>query len=196
MLPLTSNIRQAYANGVDQEQNFIQNLAMFLCTYLKEHGVLLEKKDHNEILVKVRAEARGIQTGIVSYRFFMTVPNRFFVTQALGYLVLISEVDEVEIFKICLEFWNALCADLYRENPYQPPTSPVMTFKVAPLAQLRRQFYAPILSKVKRCYALSLLDYFICTVLIVNDFFIQGETNYDQQNGKTGRSVSCRKRKR
>lgn len=32
---------------------------------------------------------------------------------ALRYLVLISEVEEVEIFKICLEFWNFLAADLY-----------------------------------------------------------------------------------
>lgn len=54
MLPLNSNIRQAYAIGVDQEQNFIQNLAMFLCTYLKEHGSLLEKKEHHEILLKVK----------------------------------------------------------------------------------------------------------------------------------------------
>lgn len=53
MLPLNSNIREAYAVGVDQEQNFIQNLAMFLCTYLKEHGCLLEKKEHHEILLKV-----------------------------------------------------------------------------------------------------------------------------------------------
>lgn len=69
--------------------------------------------------------------------------------QALAYLVLISEVEEVEIFKICLEYWNALCADLYRENPYQPPTSPSAVFKVAPLAQLRRQFYSQVLSQVK-----------------------------------------------
>lgn len=56
MLPLHSNIREAYAAGLDQEQNFIQNLAMFLCTFLKEHGSLLEKKDqniHSEILLKV-----------------------------------------------------------------------------------------------------------------------------------------------
>lgn len=53
MLPLHSNIKQAYAAGLDQEQNFIQNLAMFLCTYLKDHGLLLEKKDSNEVLLKV-----------------------------------------------------------------------------------------------------------------------------------------------
>ncbi len=60
MLPLQSNIKQAYAVGLDQEQNFIQNLAMFLCTYLKEHGSLLEKKEHNEVLLKVSTYCRSL----------------------------------------------------------------------------------------------------------------------------------------
>lgn len=84
MIPLSLNIRDAYASGSDKEQQFIQNLAMFFCTYLKEHGVLVEKQANNELM------------------------------KALQYLVLISEVDEVEIFKICLEYWNSLAADLYR----------------------------------------------------------------------------------
>lgn len=87
MLPLTTDIRCAYSIGHDQEQNFIQNLAMFLCTFLKEHGTLAE--NHKPQLAN-----------------------------ALHYLVLISEVEEVEIFKICLEYWNALATDLYREVPF------------------------------------------------------------------------------
>ncbi|KAL0831272.1 hypothetical protein ABMA28_002117 [Loxostege sticticalis] len=89
MLPLSTNIREAYAAGRDQEQVFIQNLTLFLCTYLKEHGLLIEK--------------RGLTTTLMN---------------ALRYLVLISEVEEVEIFKICLEFWNALAADLYKISPH------------------------------------------------------------------------------
>jgi exportin-1 len=58
---------------------------MFLCTFLKEHGSLLEKQNDKTQLGK------GLQ-----------------------YLVLISKVEDVEIFKICLEYWNALSADLYR----------------------------------------------------------------------------------
>ena len=54
MLPLTTNIREAYKHGRDDEQNFIQNLSLFLCCYLKEHGALIEKKaDSNEILLEV-----------------------------------------------------------------------------------------------------------------------------------------------
>ena len=44
MLPLTTNIREAYKNGKEDEQNFIQNLALLLCTFLKEHGLLIEQK--------------------------------------------------------------------------------------------------------------------------------------------------------
>lgn len=53
ILPLDTNIREAYATGQDQEQNFIQNLAMFLCTFLKEHGQLVEKKRIDSHLMKV-----------------------------------------------------------------------------------------------------------------------------------------------
>jgi len=53
MLPLNTNIPEAYACGQDQEQNFIQNLAMFLCTYLKEHSTLVEKDQLHEVLMKV-----------------------------------------------------------------------------------------------------------------------------------------------
>ena len=44
MLPLVTNIREAFKNGQDDEQNFIQNLALFLCTFLKDHAVLIEPK--------------------------------------------------------------------------------------------------------------------------------------------------------
>lgn len=108
MLPLQTDIRTAYVCGQDQEQNFIQNLALFLCTFLKEHGNLAEN----------------------------SVP---LLKNALHYLVLISEVDEVEIFKICLEYWNNLTSELYREVPY------VGTL----FCNSRRALYQEILSKVR-----------------------------------------------
>merc|ERR1719245_2161917 len=89
MVPVETNVKEAYSRGGDTEQDFIQNLALFLCTFLKEHGSLLEKQTNQEPLLK-----------------------------ALHYLLLISEVDEVEISKICLEYWNALSCDLYRESPF------------------------------------------------------------------------------
>jgi exportin-1 len=54
MLSVETNIREAYSGGSDDEQNFIQNLSMFLCTYLKEHALLVEKKhDLHPLLMTV-----------------------------------------------------------------------------------------------------------------------------------------------
>uniref|UniRef100_H3BFQ8 Exportin-1 n=1 Tax=Latimeria chalumnae TaxID=7897 RepID=H3BFQ8_LATCH len=120
MLPLNTNIRLAYANGKDDEQNFIQNLSLFLCTFLKEHGQLIEKR------LNLREN----------------------LMEALHYMLLVSEVEETEIFKICLEYWNHLAAELYRESPFSTSTSPLLSgsqhFDVPP----RRQLYLPVLSKL------------------------------------------------
>merc|ERR1719192_2686327 len=74
--------------------------------------------------------------------------------KALHYLLLISEVEEVEIFKICLEYWNSLASDLYRESPYATGAAPL--FMSRPTASNnssntppRRQFYQPVLTKVR-----------------------------------------------
>lgn len=120
MLPINTNIKEAYACGQDQEQNFIQNLAMFLCTFLKERGQLVEKKGLSEELLK-----------------------------ALHYLVLISEVEEVEIFKICLEYWSALASDLYSESPFSPPPTLYLKPYSSLAVQSRREFYSRVLTKVR-----------------------------------------------
>ncbi|KAM6202990.1 LOW QUALITY PROTEIN: exportin-1-like [Rhynchocyon petersi] len=121
MLPLITNIRLAYSNGKDDEQNFIQNLSLFLCTFLKEHGQLIEKR----------------------------LNLREALMEALHYMFLVSEVEETEIFKICLEYWNRLAAELYRESPFSTSASPLLSgsqhFDVSP----RRQLYLLVLSKIR-----------------------------------------------
>lgn len=114
MLPLNTDIKAAYACGQDQEQNFIQNLALFLCTFLKEHGSLAESQ---EVLLR----------------------------NALRYLVLISEVDEVEIFKICLEYWNSLASELYRDAELQTMVAGPPLF----FTNSRRALYQEVLNKVR-----------------------------------------------
>ncbi|KAH3711724.1 hypothetical protein DPMN_071396 [Dreissena polymorpha] len=119
MLPVATNIREAYQRGTDDEQMFIQNLSLFLCTFMKDHGQLVEKKpDLSEHLMA-----------------------------ALSYLILISEVDEVEIFKICLEYWNSLAADLYRESPFSATSFSLLGKNTE--MPIRRQLYNPVLSKVR-----------------------------------------------
>lgn len=43
VLPLSTDIKSVYSKGSDDEQKFIQNLAMFLASYLKEHVQIVEK---------------------------------------------------------------------------------------------------------------------------------------------------------
>ena len=119
-MPLSINLKDAYRNGTSDEQNFIQNLSLFLSTFLREHSGLVEK--NNE------------------YRQILD--------DALSYLVLISEVDDVEIFKICLEYWNILAAELYRETPFSS-TSPILLC-LRNEQPVRRQTYQLILSKVRQ----------------------------------------------
>lgn len=86
ILPRSTCIKEAYAKGSDDEQKFIQNLSLFLCTYLKEHGSFLERNHEYNVTLNL----------------------------ALNYLIQISEVEEVEIFKICLEYWNSFANRLYQ----------------------------------------------------------------------------------
>ena len=54
MLPLTTNVKEAYRNGRDDEQNFIQNLSLFLSTFLRQHGQLIDKKvELHDVLLEV-----------------------------------------------------------------------------------------------------------------------------------------------
>jgi exportin-1 len=120
-MPLSIDLKSAYRTAKDDDQRFIQNLALFLSNFLKEHGILIERTpDLKETLF-----------------------------EALQYLVLISEVEEIEIFKICLEYWNILSAELYREVPYQHTTPSYLRSSNPNNVPTRRQFYSTILSKVK-----------------------------------------------
>ncbi|CAI9730357.1 exportin-1-like isoform X1 [Octopus vulgaris] len=121
MLPLDTVIKDAYRKGTDDEQNFIQNLSLFLCTFLKEHVLLIERKnEYHNLLI-----------------------------QAHHYLIRISEVDEVEVFKVCLEYWNSLAADLYRESPFSAGSTPLMFGRSHGEIPIRRQFYMSVLSRVR-----------------------------------------------
>ena len=87
IIPVDYDLRKAYATGQDAQQGFIQNLALFLQTFLKNYAELAEKDCRGQLM------------------------------DALRYLVKISEVEETEVFKVTLEFWNSLAGELYRESP-------------------------------------------------------------------------------
>ena len=62
---------------------------------------------------------------------------------AVYYLILISEIDDVEVFKICLEYWGSLAEQLYKECPLDDR---VVASSIIPM---RRLIYEEMLSKLR-----------------------------------------------
>ncbi|KAG0358687.1 Karyopherin transporter [Gamsiella multidivaricata] len=90
-IPISGNIAGMYENANDDEQRYILNVALFLTGFLGVHLKLVENPQNKEALLA-----------------------------AHQYLLKISEVDEREIFKICLEYWAKLVAELYEELQQLP----------------------------------------------------------------------------
>lgn len=102
--------------GQDDEQKFIQNMSLFYSNLFMNHLSLIETKD----------------------------ALRVHLNDAFEYMLNISEVEETEIFKICLELWNHIVADLYRQNQELNYNMLAHNIDIAH----RNAFYAPILSRV------------------------------------------------
>ncbi|KAG4135856.1 hypothetical protein ERO13_D08G242900v2 [Gossypium hirsutum] len=134
ILPPTTNIPEAYAQGSSEEQAFIQNLALFFTSFYKFHIRVLETAQDNISMLLM----------------------------GLEYLINISYVDDTEVFKVCLDYWNSLVLELFdahhnMDNPavtanmmgLQVPLLPGMVDGLgAPLLQ-RRQLYATTMSKLR-----------------------------------------------
>ncbi|KAI9179359.1 Karyopherin transporter [Blastocladiella emersonii ATCC 22665] len=84
-VPATANFAAAYENGSDQDQEFVQNLAQFLVTFLAKHAAVAER----------------------------AIPDAAIL--ANQYVVSIAYVDDREVFKVCLEYWTKWVADMYEE---------------------------------------------------------------------------------
>ncbi|XP_042053265.1 protein EXPORTIN 1A-like [Salvia splendens] len=88
IVPSTTNFVEAYANGNSEEQAFIQNLALFFTSFYKCHIRVLESVQENITILLV----------------------------GLEYLINISYVDDIEVFKVCLDYWNSLVSELFDSN--------------------------------------------------------------------------------
>jgi len=86
MIPPSTNIAQAYSNAGDAGQELVLNLSMFLANFLSNHVRAVESEANRDVLLNAHL-----------------------------YMVKVSQVDEREIFKICLEYWLRLVAELYEE---------------------------------------------------------------------------------
>ena len=86
MIPPNTNIAEAYSNANDSGQELVLNLALFLTNFLSNHLAAVETEQNRDVLLNAHL-----------------------------YMVKVSQVDEREIFKICLEYWLKLVAELYDE---------------------------------------------------------------------------------
>ncbi|KAL7108096.1 hypothetical protein ACP275_06G093800 [Erythranthe tilingii] len=134
IVPPSTNFLEAYANGNNEEQAFIQNLALFFTSFYKSHIRLLESSQES-----INALLMGLE-----------------------YLINISYVDDTEVFKVCLDYWNSLVLALFEahhnlDNP--AATANMMGVQIhiipglndahnSPLMQ-RRQLYAGPMSKLR-----------------------------------------------
>lgn len=146
VLPRDTDIAAAYEDSNDEVQGFVMDLALFFTGFFRAHISLLDVDGPPDIQEALRV--------------------------AHEYLVKISRVSEVEVFKTCLEWWFRLASDLYDNECHIPPgadrnrplllgnardhppavigmagvSGPAAAMTVSP----KRSFYAPILSEVRR----------------------------------------------
>uniref|UniRef100_UPI0037870B90 Exportin-1 n=1 Tax=Saccharomyces cerevisiae (strain ATCC 204508 / S288c) TaxID=559292 RepID=UPI0037870B90 len=87
VMPVTADLKATYANANGNDQSFLQDLAMFLTTYLARNRALLESDESlRELLLN-----------------------------AHQYLIQLSKIEERELFKTTLDYWHNLVADLFYE---------------------------------------------------------------------------------
>ncbi|PSC71723.1 exportin-1-like isoform X2 [Micractinium conductrix] len=131
LMPQGTNIPDAYSRGSDEDQAFVQNLAIFLAAFFRAHLGVLEGAD------ELRAA----------------------LVQGLDMLVAISYVDDDEVFKICLEYWNFFVPDVYSSvctvEPSATAVAPSFSFGGAAAAApggggvARRQLYQKTLTQLR-----------------------------------------------
>lgn len=83
VIPLSLDLKQTYASSNSRDQEFVQNLALFLTNFFSNHLSIIEN-----------------------------LPNADFLVHGHFYLIRISQIDDREIFKICLEYWTKLVSTL------------------------------------------------------------------------------------
>ncbi|KAJ4365313.1 Karyopherin transporter [Neocucurbitaria cava] len=129
IIPLSLDLKSTYSSSNGRDQEFVLNLALFLTNFFTMHLNVIEN-----------------------------LMNRDFLTHGHFYLIRISQIDDREIFKICLEYWTKLVSELYDEMQALPITdmNPLLNMGIPgngarELANypLRKNKYTEILSNLR-----------------------------------------------
>ncbi|EFJ16798.1 hypothetical protein SELMODRAFT_233936 [Selaginella moellendorffii] len=117
ILPPGTNIPEAYEKGANEDQAFIQNLAMFFTSFFKSHIEILEGSNQAPLLL------------------------------GLDYLINISYVEDNEVFKVCLDYWNYWIGHLFKVT--MDTLSQPVGLQVDGIGSNRKELYAVPLSKLR-----------------------------------------------
>ncbi|KAL9940160.1 hypothetical protein V8E36_000865 [Tilletia maclaganii] len=136
MIPPGTDIAAAYEDSADADQELVLNLAIFLSNFFMHHLKLVENEENKDLLLNAHL-----------------------------YLIKVSQVNEREIFKICLEYWTKLVSELYKEMSALPMSdmNPILGLNLGNggssslighgmgnnAASLRKNIYADILSNLR-----------------------------------------------
>jgi len=122
-----TNLEAAFNNGTEEDQIFIQRLALFLNGFFKAHLNLMETPESQAPLL----------TGLV-------------------YLVRVSEVRDTEIFRICLETWHMLSEDLYKSEHDTFTSKNALNLNNGSSMRSRKYIYSPVLTGVRQVMIASM----------------------------------------
>ena len=120
------DLRQPFQDGSEEDCNFIQKLALFLSGFFKAHYRVLETPGSEQALLA-----------------------------GMTYLVRVSEIQDTEIFRICLEAWHMLAEDLYKSDNSQSffdgSTNRVLNLNGNAMSRSsRKHVYSPVLTGVRK----------------------------------------------
>lgn len=122
-----TDLQPAYDNGSEEDRIFLQKVAMFLTGFFKSHLHVLEVPEAHQTLIR-----------------------------GMFYLVRVSSLRDVEVFRICLEAWHMLAEGLYKSefpdnNPHRHANGGGLNLNGGPYGQTSRKFlYSPVLNGVRQ----------------------------------------------
>lgn len=138
-VPEDVDFNATYGSGSNEDQKFLSNLAQLLSTFLKEHYKLVEVIDEKSNVIRPDSNEKQ--------------EMRQFHQHGLDYLLKLSEIEDVEVFKVCLDYWNWLCVELFRESPFpQAPAGfldPFRRLREERTTSPRRRLYENTLSRLR-----------------------------------------------
>lgn len=115
IIPVSLDLKATYPSSNSKDQEFVQNLALFLCNFFGMHlnvRYILPYSHPPWVLLLANS----------TFKLIENLPNRDYLIHGHYYLVRISQIDDREVFKICLDYWLKLVQELYEEMQQLPIT--------------------------------------------------------------------------